>query len=215
VAVQASEKTEAGNQSMHVDMETITADTYLGGGDLSWQAINWSTPDALQLWFDLAAAHYALKTEQAAAQVIVDAAQAHVLGTTFNATSGSFANLMTAIGAGYAAVFANSGRTADTVYVSPDAYGYLLGLTSNAFTQFTTVNGSNVGPLNVVISRGLHSATLVVGDSKALLVAETAGAPVELNVVEPAIGGYEVGLIGAFKSVVVDPGSFALISAAS
>jgi hypothetical protein len=33
--------------------------------------------------------------------------------------------------------------------------------------------------------------------------------------VEPAIGGLEVGLIGAFKPVVVDPGSFALISAGS
>ena len=48
-------------------MMTATAVTYLGGGDLSWQAINWSTPDALQLWFDLVAADYALKTETDAA----------------------------------------------------------------------------------------------------------------------------------------------------
>ena len=51
-------------------MVTATASTYLGGGDLSWQAINWSTPNALDLWFRLIAADYALKTEQDAAQVI-------------------------------------------------------------------------------------------------------------------------------------------------
>ena len=56
------------------------------------------------------------------------------------------------------------------------------------------------------MSRGLDTATVLVGDSSALLVAETAGAPVELRVVEPAIGGVEVGIIGAFEAVVVDDG---------
>src|SRR6185503_434951 len=70
VAVQSSEKTEAGNTGMDISMQTATASTYLGGGDLSWQAINWSTPNALDLWFRLAAADYALKTEQDAAQVM-------------------------------------------------------------------------------------------------------------------------------------------------
>jgi hypothetical protein len=34
-------------------------------------------------------------------------------------------------------------------------------------------------------------------------------------VVEPAIGGVEVGIIGAFEAVVVDPGAFAMITTAS
>ena len=214
VAVQGTEKTEAGNQGMIVDMETTTASTYLGGGDLSWQAINWSTPDALQLWFDLAAADYALKTETDAADVLTDSAFGHAIGSALGA-SPTFAQLMTAVGAGYSAVFANSGRTADTVYMAPDIFGYLLGLTSNAFTQFTQVNGSNIGPLNIIVSRGLGAGEIVVGDSKGLLVAETAGAPVELRAVEPAIGGLEVGIIGAFEAVVVDDGAFSLITTAS
>ena len=49
----------------------------------------------------------------------------------------------------------------------------------------------------------------------ALLVAETPGAPVELRVVEPAIGGVEVGLIGAFEAVVVDDGAFTMLTTAS
>jgi hypothetical protein len=61
----------------------------------------------------------------------------------------------------------------------------------------------------------MDSGVIVVGDRDGLLVAETAGAPVELRVVEPAIGGVEVGLIGAFEAVVVDDGAFAMITTAS
>lgn len=214
VAVQASEKTEAGNTGMDISMQTATASTYLGGGDLSWQAINWSTPNALDLWFRLVAADYALKTEQDAAQVLQHSAFSNNISSTISG-SATFADFMTAVGAGYAEVFANSGRVADTVYMAPDRFGYLLGLTSAALAQFTSVSGENVGPLNVVVSRGMDSGVIVVGDRAGLLVAETAGAPVELRVVEPAIGGVEVGLIGAFEAVVVDDGAFAMITTAS
>ena len=213
VAVQTTQKTEAGNQGMDVSMQTATASTYLGGGDLSWQAINWSSPDALDLWFRLAGADYALKTEQDAAQVLQHSAFSNNIATTLAATP-TFAQFMTAIGAGYAEVFANSARTANTIYMAPDRFGYLLGLTSDAFSQFTSVSQSSVGPLNVVISRGMDAGVVVVGDSAGLLVAETAGAPVELRVVEPAIGGVEVGIIGAFEAVVVDDGAFTMLTTA-
>ena len=214
VAVQGTEKTEAGNTGMDISMKTATASTYLGGGDLSWQAINWSTPNALDLWFRLVAADYALKTEQDAAQVLQHSAFSNNISSTLSGTA-TFAEMMTAVGAGYAEVFANSGRLANTIYMAPDRFGYLLGLTSDAFTQFTTVSANGVGPLSVVVSRGMDAGVIVVGDRDGLLVAETAGAPVELRVVEPAIGGVEVGLIGAFEAVVVDDGAFAMITTAS
>src|SRR6185503_10927788 len=154
VAVQGTEKTEAGNTGMDISMQTATASTYLGGGDLSWQAINWSTPNALDLWFRLVAADYALKTEQDAAQVLQHSGFSNNISSTISGTA-TFADFMTAIGAGYAEVFANSGRVANTVYMAPDRFGYLLGLTSSAFTQFTSVSGDTVGPLNVVVSRGM------------------------------------------------------------
>jgi malic enzyme len=91
----------------------------------------------------------------------------------------------------------------------------MLGLTSDAFTQFVDVGQAGVGPLRVIVSRGLNAGEIIVGDSEGLLVAETPGAPVELRVVEPAIGGVEVGIIGAFEAVVVDNGAFALITTAS
>jgi hypothetical protein len=213
VAVQSTQKTEAGNTKMAVSLKTATASTYLGGGDLSWQAINWSTPNALDLWFQLAAADYALKTEQDAAAVIMHTG--HAISSAWNAASGNFADLLSAVGRAAADVWANSGRTADTVFMSMDAYWYVFGLTSTAFAQFATVSGDRVGPFRFVASRGLDAATIIVGDSNALLCAETPGAPVELRVVEPAIGGVEVGIIGAFEAVIVDPGAFTRVSSAS
>ena len=214
VAVQATEKTEGGNQGMIVDMVETTASTYLGGGDLSWQAINWSTPDALQLWFDLCAADYALKTESDAAGVVIDDAFVNVISSPLSGTP-TYAEMMTAIGAGYTKVWTESGHIANTVVISPDRYGYVIGMTSTAQSIFVSVNGQNIGPLNILTSRGMDSGTMLVGDMNGLLVAETPGAPVELRVVEPAIGGLEVGLIGAFEAVIVDPGSFSLITTAS
>lgn len=220
VAVQSSEKTEAGNQKMIVDMETTTASTYLGGGDLSWQAINWSTPDALELWFALAAADYALKTEQDAGEVIQTAAFLNIIGSPLNGTP-DFATFMTAVAAGLSEVYTNSGKIANTLYLSPDRAAYLLGLTSATPAVFANgslsfVDGSgNIAGLSVVISRGLDSGVMAVGVRGDLIVAETPGAPVELRVVEPAIGGVEVGIIGAFEAVVSEDEAFALLTTAS
>ena len=212
--MQASEKTEAGDQGMVVDMLTSNASVYLGGGDLSWQAINWSSPSALDLWFRLAAADYALKTERDAATEITHSAHFNPIATRFGAT-GTFADFMTAVGAGGAAVFSASGRMANTVYMAVDRYWYIFGLTSTATAQFTNVATGEVGPLRFVPSRGLDAGEIIVGDREALLVAETPGAPVDLQVVEPAIGGLEVGIIGGFEAVVVDEGAFSLVTAAS
>lgn len=218
VAVQASEKTEAGNTGMVIDMVTKTASTYLGGGDLSWQAINWSTPNALDLWFRLVAADYALKTETDAATIVSASAFLNNISSTITSTP-TFAQLMTAIGDGGAEVYANSGRLANAVIMAPDRYWYALGLTSDADLVFgqgatLTVNAED-RTLRVIVSRGLNAGEIIVGDMEGLLVAETAGAPVELRVVEPAIGGVEVGLIGAFEAAVVDDGAFSLITTAS
>lgn len=218
-AVQSAEKTEAGNQGMVIDMVTATASTYLGGGDLSWQAINWSTPDALDLWFRLAAEAYAIDTEADAATVV--SASAFVndqISSPLGATP-TFAELMTAIGAGGAEVYANSRRIANVVIMAPDRYWYALGLTSEAGLVFGQGGSLQVNAddrsLRVIVSPGLNAGEIIVGDINGLLVAETAGAPVELRVVEPAIGGVEVGIIGAFEAVVVDSGAFSLITTAS
>lgn len=207
------EKTELSSQKMTVAFVNVTADTYGGTGDLSWQAINWSTPDALALWFDLAAEAYAIQTEAAAGTVL---AAATALATpSIPATGADLADWMAAITAAAAAIYTASRRRPDTIYADV-ATGYaLIGLVGNVSPSFIPTGSfslasgqGNVAGLNLVLSAGLPASTVVVGNSSSLLVAETAGSPVELRAVEPAIGGMEVGVIGAFAAKITDAGAF-------
>jgi hypothetical protein len=219
VDVQGTQKTEAGNTGLDVSMVTKTASTYLGGGNLSWQAIEWSDPNAFDLWFRYAAADYALKTETDAATVVSASAFLNNAATVLGATP-TYVELMAAIGSGGSEVYTNSGRLANAVIAAPDRYWYIMGLATASPFGFGGGSGgitlsSDRPALRVIVSRGLNAGEIIVGDMDGLLVAETAGAPVRMFVSEPAIAGVEVGLVGAFESAVVDDGAFALITTAS
>jgi len=223
VAKQTTEKTEAGAQKMTIPMVTVTADTYLGGGDLSWQAINWSTPDALQLWFDLAAEDYARETETAACNELGTAGAGTIsspLGTTGTETFGQW---RTAAISAVSKIYAQTGGRArtNTLYLSATRFFQLAGLGTDQVLQVSSVGSLDIGSMTgtwagmrVVGSYGFGTAsnTAIVGDSNAFLVAETPGAPIEMRAVEPAIGGMEVGLIGAFKAKVFDVNRFQKLS---
>jgi hypothetical protein len=215
VLLQGTEKTEGGTLDMQIALRTATASTYIGGGNLSWQAINWSSPEALGLWFDLAAESYARVTETAACSVLLAA------GTTSGtvdlvAGTSTFPSWLTAIATGMAGVYNSSGAIADTLYLSPDYFFALTAKTSNEQASFISQGnldpvgalGGRIGALRVIASPGMGTANAVVGDSSAFFVAETPGAPVELRAVEPAIGGMEVGVIGAMAAVAFDTARF-------
>ena len=213
VGKQTAEKTEAPSRKMTVAMVEVVADTYVGCGDLSWQAINWSTPDALALWFDLMAEEYARQTEAAAGGVLSAIAPSGSIDLT------DLAAAMGAIVGAAGSIYSVSGRRANTVYadiVSGYALAGLVSASSPVFVaggNFSLATGSgSVAGLSLVVSAGLPAGTVIVGDSGALLTAETAGAPVELRAVEPALGGMEVGIIGAFVAKVVDVSGFSRMS---
>jgi HK97 family phage major capsid protein len=220
VLLQSAEKTEAGTARMSVTLDTLTAETYLGGGDLSWQAINWSTPDALQLWFDLAAEAYARATESAACEVLEGTAIGTVgtaSGRLGTAGTENFAAWRAAAFAGIASIYSTtSGRAqTDTLYLSAGRFFQLAALGTDQTLQISTVGNLDVGSmtgtwsgLRVVGSYGFDQDTAIVGDSSAFLVAETPNAPVQMRVVEPSIAGMEVGVVGAFKAVIFDPQRF-------
>jgi hypothetical protein len=219
VAAQGTQKTEAGNTGLDVSMVTATATTYLGGGNLSWQAIEFSDPSAYDLWFRAIAADYALKTEQDAATVVSASAFLNNISSTLGATP-TYIELMAAIGAGGGEVYANSGRLANAVICAPDRYWYVMGLATASPFGFGGGQGgitlsSDRPALRVIVSRGLNAGEIIVGDMDGLLVAENEGAPVRMFVSEPAIAGVEVGLVGAFEAAVVDDGAFASITTAS
>jgi HK97 family phage major capsid protein len=211
VAEQVTEKTEVGVGTMTVTMEEQVAKTFLTSANFSWQTVQWSNPDALALWFDLAAESYAEKTEAEAGALLAaaDATPTAVAGATLE-------DWMAAITAAAGAVYIATGRYANTIYADPTSGFEVLGLVSAQAPVFLATGAGNltgsfpsVGGLQLVISRGLPADTVIVGDSQSLLTAETPGAPVDLRAVEPSIGGLEVGIIGAFLAEIVEPGAFA------
>jgi HK97 family phage major capsid protein len=222
VAKQTAEKTEAGSAKMTVVMDTVTADTYLGGGDLSWQAINWSTPDALQLWFDLAAEDYARETETAACSELGTAGGGTISTPLGTAGTESFAQWRDAVLSGLSSIYNTTGgrSQSDTLWVSATRFFQLAGLGTDQVLQVSAVGNMDIGTmtgtwsgLRVVGSYGFTNANAaVVGDASAFLVAESPNAPVEMRAVEPAIGGMEVGIIGGFKAKVFDPNRFIHLS---
>jgi HK97 family phage major capsid protein len=215
---QTAEKTEGGTANMQVSMQTLTADTYIGGGDLSWQTITWSNPDALMLWFDLAAEAYSRATEVAGATELD--ADSGGTSTVHLGTAGTddFNAWRNSIASGLAAIDSQTGgrsRT-DTLYLSLDRYYQLAGLGSANVVQVSPIGGldlanktGNFMGLQVVGSFGFPTTNrAILGDASAYLVGENPGAPVELRAVEPTIGGMQVGVIGAFKSKVFDSNRF-------
>lgn len=220
VLLQAAEKTEAGTANMQVSMVTVTAQTFLGGGDLSWQAVNWSTPDALNLWFDMAGEQYARQTEGTACAILTACGTANQLGTADRiGTASTFAEWLSGVITGVQTVYDNSGAMANTLYLSPDMYFLAAALTTDAGAALIsqgnlTINtlGGNVAGIRVVTSYGFANTTAIIGDASAFLVAETAGAPVQLRVTEPSIAGFEVGVVGAFAAQCYDDNRFAKIS---
>lgn len=220
VAKQGSEKTEGGAGTLTVEMASGTADTFIGGGDLSWQAMEWSTPDALDLWFRLAGESYAIKTEGTACGVLEAAAAAGtVTAPLVGGTADTFDKWLAAVLAGASLVYTTTRAMADTLWLSPDMFFEAAGLTSTGGAQLIGAGNLNVrglsgtlGGLRVVVSAGFSAKTAIVGDSSAFLVAENAGAPVQLRAVEPAIGGLEVGIIGAFKAIAFDDNRFATLT---
>jgi HK97 family phage major capsid protein len=221
VTVQGSEKTQGGSVAMSVTLEELNADTYIGGGDLSWQTINWSTPDALQLWFDLAAEAYARQTETAAGTALASGlgTASPVLGT---AGTEDFGAWRAAVLAAVASIYDTTGGRArtDTLYLSAARFFQLAGLGTSDVVQMSAVGNLDIATmtgtfsgLRVVGSYGLTGNATILGDSQAFLVGETPGAPVQLRAVEPTIGGMEVGVIGAFAGKVYDTDRFLKLNA--
>jgi hypothetical protein len=221
VVEQTSEKTEAGTVAPAISQQTLAAKTYLGAGNISWQAANWSNPDTISVWFRLAAEAYARQTENRACDVLEDAAIGTVgtaSGRLGTAGTESFGQWRAAVAAGIGNVIANSGGRVvpDTLYVSYGRFVQLATLGTDQVLQmspvgsadFSTLSGSFMG-LKVVGSYGFDQDAAIVGLSRHLFVGENPGSPVEMRVIEPRIGGYEIGVIGAFNAAVFDVNSFA------
>jgi HK97 family phage major capsid protein len=217
VAVQAAEKTEAGNGSMDVIMVEKVASTYLAAANMSWQTINWSSPDALALWFDLAAESYAAQTEGAVGTLLTETGSPPDAPVIDVATD-DLAGWLAALAAAAAAINGATGKFPDTAAFAPDVGFKLLGWVGQDAPYFLAAGQGSlatgalpaIGGLTSIMSNGVPAGKVIVGDFQSLITAETPGAPVELRAVEPSIAGMEVGIVGAFLAEPVEIEAFAV-----
>lgn len=220
VGVQATEKTEGASQKMTVALQTMTTATYMGVGDLSWQDIQFSSPSALQLWFDLCAAEYARVTEAATcAGIVAGATAGPALPTVTPPATLQPNDFYTAIAKAAGTVASGTGAYPDTIYASSNVGYYLAGLMSAQQRTFGPAGsvdlasgGGNIGGLRLVTSMGFAAGTIVVANAGYLLVGETAAAPERLQAVEASIGGIQTGIIGQFGFALTDPLAFVKIT---
>ena len=215
VGKQAVEKTELPSTKMMVDLEQVTAEVFGGAGNLSWQSVAWSNPDALNLWFELAAEAYARATELECCNDLWGA-----LTDTVPVPSDDLAGFMGAIAAAAGEVYENSGRRATHLVTDPTLGYHLLGMVASDAPVFVAAGSGNlqsgqgvIAGLRLVITNGLDANRAFVGDPQACIAAENPGAPVELRVVEPSIAGFEVGVVGAFATAVTEPQAFCKLTA--
>jgi hypothetical protein len=105
----------------------MTASTYLGATNVSWQAVNWSSPDILSLYFDLASEAYARQTEGVACETL-ETSSIGTVGTASGrlGTAGteSFGQWRTAIVAGLQAIDTATGGRAksNTLYLASNRF---------------------------------------------------------------------------------------------
>lgn len=217
-----TEKGPVTSQAFHLDLLKIPVGSWAGGVDVSWELANRSNPGALDLIFNDLAAVYGRKSDEGA----FGAMWANV--TQSVSWDGTAATLASAI-ASAAVMCATNGEEnlfPDTVWMGLTAYGALAGLVDgagrplfpflapqNAYGTADAVgNMGNVMGLRPAIDPHIPPNAFLVGPRDQAEFYETAGAPVQLSVVDVGVAGYNIGVIGMWAACAVDPAQFCKVA---
>jgi hypothetical protein len=217
-----TEKGPVASQAFTLDLLEIPVGSYAGGVDVSWELANRSSPGALDVIFRDLVRIYARESNVGA----FTAAFGTLSGSV--AWDGTAEGLAPAIAAAAVQVAADSTENVfpDTVWLGLTSYGVLAGLVdgngrplfpnlapANAYgTADATGNISTVMGLRPVVDPYIAGNTFVVGNSEEVEFYETAGAPVQLSVVDVGVAGYNIGVIGMWAAEAVDPQAFVKIT---
>jgi hypothetical protein len=198
---QAAEKTLTASQKMIIGKLPVAADTFAGHLNISRQDIKWTSPGILQLVFEDFAAVYANATDNeacedfAASVVNVDPIATWDAAGIYAAIYGAAANSLQSVNA-----------LPDTLWVSPDVWGRLGGVTvDNGSAMFPGMNpgGLSGSPLGftMVVDRNFPASTMIQGPSRYAEWYEDVDGLMQVG--EPDVLGQLVGFagFGAFLNV--------------
>lgn len=211
VDVQAAEKDLTASQKMIVGLLPVTAKTYAGHLNISRQDIKWTSPGILQIVFDDFAVQYALRTCD-------DATAQFEASVTNDVTGGDTAAELTAAlyGAVADSLASGTGAVPDTMWVAPDVWGALGGMTRGAdgvpafpSISLTGTGGAPLG-LRLVVEPHMTAGAAIIGPSRLAEWYEDVDGLMQVQ--EPDVLGQLVGYAGYGAFINVAPEAFSNVT---
>jgi len=205
IGKQAVEKDLTASQKMVIGKIPVAAATYAGHLNISRQDVKWTSPGILQIVFDDFVAVYAAQTDaDACTQFLASIAQTTAGGDTF-------AQIMANFYAAAAGLLANGKSLPDTLWVAPNVWGQLGGMTTvqgGAAFPSLTLTGTSGNPLGLrlVVDPHFPADTAVMGASRFAEWYEDVDGL--LQVQEPDVLGQLVGYAGYGAFCNVNPLAF-------
>ena len=219
VGVQSTENTALTQGTFVVTDNQVTKGTYGGYVTLSEQSIDWSTPEIIGLLLDDMARIYANATDNVAADNLVAGA---TVTSAFSAASETDPSYWQAwVSAAATTILSGSNGNLPThLFVSPDFWGTLMGLSDTAdrplFPAVGPMNAyGNLMPgqpngiafgLQVVVDRNFAANTLIVGDASGYEVFETLKGALAIDV--PSTMSRTISFRGYLATLMIDSSKF-------
>ena len=216
--VQSTENTALTAGQFVITDRQVTKGTYGGYVNLSEQSIDWSTPEVIGLVLDDMGRIYANTTDNVAADALKAGA---TVTAAFGNDATNPAQWSAFVGSAAQTILSGSNGNLPThLFVSPNMWGYLLGLTStddrplfpavgpmNAFGNLLPgqPNGVAFG-LQVVVDRNFATDTVIVGDASGFEIFEQQKGAISIDV--PSTLSRTIAFRGYFATLMMDETKF-------
>lgn len=219
IGVQSTENTALTQGTFVVTDNQVTKGTYGGFVTLSEQSIDWSTPEIIGLVLDDMGRIYANATDNVAADNLV--AGATVTSNFASATETDPSYWQAWVSAAATTILSGSNGNLPThMFVSPDFWGTLMGLSDTAdrplFPAVGPMNAyGNLMPgqpngiafgLQVVVDRNFAANTLIVGDASGYEIFEQQKGAISIDV--PSTLSRTIAFRGYLATLMIDSSKF-------
>ena len=219
MAVQSAENAALQDGTFVVTDNQVTKATYGGYVTLSEQSIDWSTPEIIGLVLDDMGRIYANATDNVAADNLKTGA---TVTSNFTAASGADPSYWSTWIAGAATTIlsGSNGNLPTHLFVSPDYWSVLMGLSDTAdrplFPQIGPMNAfGNLAPgqvngvafgLQVVVDRNFADNTIIVGDASGYEIFEQQKGAISIDV--PSTLSRTISFRGYLATLMIDASKF-------
>jgi HK97 family phage prohead protease len=222
IGVQSTENTQITEGTFVVDDIQVTKGTYGGTVSASEQVIDFTVPEVIGLILDDMGRIYANQTDNVAADALVAGA------TTDEAFVGSITDpaawALWVSTAAQVILSASNGNLPTHLFVSPDRWGNLLGLSDtsdrplfpnigpmNAFGDLSVTSDMGMAfGLRVVVDRNFAASTTIIGDASGFECYEQQKGAISVDV--PSTLSRTIAFRGYFSALMLDSSKFVAAS---